>query len=65
MATPQTANSITAAQLGAELAYTEAMIRLDQEKRLAEVQAELMKWMLIGAFIVQAVVFVALIKLLP
>ena len=65
MATTQTAHSITEAQLRAELAYTEAKIRLDQEKRLAELRAEWMKWMLIGALIVHALVIVALVKLLP
>ncbi len=64
MATNQTAHSITEAQLRAEMAYTEARIRLDQEKRLADLQAELMKWVLIGAFIIQTLVIVALIKLL-
>lgn len=64
MATTQTAHAITETQLRAELAYSEAKIRLDQERRLAELQAESMKWKLIGALIVQALVIVALIKLL-
>ena len=63
MANTQTATLITEAQLRAELANTEAKIRLDQERRLADLQAELMKWMLIGAFIIQTLVIVALIKL--
>ena len=65
MTTTKTALPNTEVRPRAELTYTEAKIQLDLERRLAELQAHLMKWMLIGALIVQAVVIVALVKLLP
>ena len=43
---------------------TQAMIRLDVEKRIAELRADLIKWMF-GALMAQGALVVALIKLLP
>ena len=52
------------AMIGKDLDNTQAMIRLDVEKRIAELRADLIKWMF-GALMAQGALVVALIKLLP
>ena len=47
-----------------DLKGTETRIRADLERSLAEVRADLTKWMF-GALMVQAALIVALVKLLP
>ena len=46
------------------LAAAETRIRADLEKRLAELRADLVKWMF-GALMAQTALLIALVKLLP
>ena len=54
----------TQAMIRKDLEHTRAMIRADVEKRVAELRADLIKWMF-GAVMAQVALVVALIKLLP